>query len=110
MSRQLNLDALSQSFSAIARQQRWTPLHSPKNLACAISVEAAELLVLFQWHSETETHPAAAAPPTAAVAAELADIVLYANALADQLGIDLAEAVMHKCHANNQRFGLRHDR
>ena len=101
----LDLAQMSQSFAAIARQQGWVSLHSPKSLACALSVEAGELLRLFQWQSETADHAAAAAPERLAVAGELADILLYANALADQLDIDLAEAVRQKCAANQRRFG-----
>ena len=103
---QLDLDRLSQSFAALARHQDWTSLHSPKNLACALAVEAGELLSLFQWQSDAVNHKLATAPPTAAVAAELADIVLYANALADCLEIDLPAAIERKCEANAQRLGL----
>lgn len=106
---QLDLDRLSQSFSAVARHQGWSSLHSPKSLACALSVEAGELLRLFQWQNDKATHIAAQAPAPAAVAAELADIVLYANALADQLDIDLCEALEQKCAVNERRFGPAND-
>lgn len=107
MPRQLDLDALTHSFSAIARHKNWSALHNPKNLACAISVEAAELLQLFQWQDAAQVHAGAEEPARELVAAELADLTLYINALADRLGIDLLQAVQQKCAANEHRFGLR---
>ena len=109
MPRLLDLDALTHAFGAIARQQGWSSLHTPKNLACALTVEAGELLRLFQWQDDGNVHDRAASPAKAEVAAELADIVLYANALADRLEIDLVAAVESKCESNARRFGLSHD-
>lgn len=105
MSRQLDLDSLSASFAAIARQRGWSELHTPRNLACAISVEAAELLALFQWQLDGSTRPEAAPPARERVAEELADILLYCNALADALAIDLKSAVQRKAETNARRAG-----
>lgn len=106
MSGQLDLDALSTSFTTIARQRGWSELHTPRNLASAISVEAAELLALFQWQLDNSTRPEAAAPERERVAEELADILLYCNALADALAIDLTSALQHKMETNARRSDL----
>lgn len=105
MSRQLDLDSLSASFDAIARQHGWSELHTPRNLACAISVEAAELLALFQWQLDHSTRLEAAPPARERVAEELADILLYCNALADALAIDITSAVQGKSKINARRVG-----
>ncbi len=109
MPRQIDLDTLPHAFSTVARQQGWSSLHSPKSLACALTVEAGELLSLFQWQDGGNLHERAASPATKDVAAELADIVLYANALADRLEIDLVAALHSKCESNARRFGLSYD-
>lgn len=100
MKRPLDLEAMSLSFSRIAQARQWEALHTPQNLACAISVEAAELLSLLQWSG---TSDGATSPQIADLAAEMADIALYLNALADTLGVDLAAAVAHKCAHNEVR-------
>ena len=101
MSREFDLKAVSHAFERIALRNNWQALHTPQNLASAISVEAAELLSLFQWSG---TRDGRNVPSTEAVASELADLVMYTNALADVLGIDLVAAVAEKCRHNEARF------
>jgi dCTP diphosphatase len=67
----------------------------PRNLAASISLEANELLECFQWTDEADG---------AAVAAELADVVLYAAQLANVLDIDLGGALEEKLDLNRRRF------
>lgn len=101
MSRELDLQAVSLAFERIAQHNNWQALHTPQNLASAISVEAAELLGLFQWSG---TRDGRNVPSMGAVADELADLLMYTNALADVLGIDLVAAVADKCRRNEARF------
>ena len=83
----------------------WQRFHTPKNLSMAIAVEAAELMEPFQWH---DSHDAAAVGDddelVAAVEEELADVVIYCISLANQLDIDLLEAVSDKLDENERRF------
>ncbi|MFJ9910124.1 nucleotide pyrophosphohydrolase, partial [Actinacidiphila glaucinigra] len=44
-----DLHALQRRLAAFAAARRWEPYHTPKNLAVALSVEASELLEIFQW-------------------------------------------------------------
>jgi NTP pyrophosphatase (non-canonical NTP hydrolase) len=69
----------------------------------ALSVEAAELLELFQWKSEDETRALGDADRQRA-REELADIMLYLISLADQLGIDLATAALDKLRENAEKY------
>lgn len=81
----------------------WDRFHSPKNLAMALSAEAAEVIEHFQWLSETQS--AALSPEKRAeVAAELADVLLYLVRLADKLDVDLAEAAARKIAENDKRY------
>jgi len=68
---------------------------TPKNLAISLSIEAAEVLELFQW-SEKQRHPDE-------LASELADVMLYLLQLARLTGIDLETAVIDKLKINYRR-------
>jgi NTP pyrophosphatase (non-canonical NTP hydrolase) len=86
-----------------AGERDWQQFHAPKNLAMALSVEAAELLEHFQWLSEDASRrlPADA---RAKVAEELADVLLYLVRLADELDIDLAAAARAKIELNARKY------
>lgn len=98
-----DLDALRERLREFARERDWQPFHSPKNLAMALSVEAAELLEHFQWLTESESR-ALAPDRLAAVGEECADVLLYLVQLADQLGIDLLDAARRKMARNALRY------
>ena len=98
-----DLQSLTQALRAFARERDWEQFHSPKNLACALSVEAAELLEHFQWLSEEQSR-ALDADKRAAVAAEAADVLLYLLQLCDKLGIDLVQAARQKLVRNAEKY------
>jgi NTP pyrophosphatase (non-canonical NTP hydrolase) len=83
----------------------WAQFHTPKNLAAATAIEAAELQERFLWQTDAEVDRDLADPAKlAGVAEELADVVMFAMLLADRLGIDLAEAIPAKLAANEQKY------
>lgn len=90
------LTALRDALREFADERDWDQFHSPKNLAIALSVEAAELLEHFQWSDE------AAAPEK--VREELADVLLYLIRLADKLDVDLAAAARDKIALNAKKY------
>jgi dCTP diphosphatase len=97
-----NYQALLRSFAA---ERDWDQFHSPKNLAMALAGEAGELLEIFQWLSESESHEVATNPDQRQSASEeLADIFLYLLRLADKLDIDLDEAVADKLKQNAAKY------
>jgi len=94
---------LRDALREFAAAREWGRFHSPKNLAIALSVEAAELLEVFQWLSEAESRnlePAA----KAAASEEIADVLLYLIRLSDELGIDPVDAAERKLVANAQKY------
>lgn len=97
------LQDLTQALREFARARDWEPFHSPKNLAAALSVEAAELLEHFQWLTEEQSRHL---PDRnrAEVAAEAADVLLYLLQLCDKLDIDLAAAARQKLILNGERY------
>ena len=86
-----------------AAERDWDQFHSPKNLASALSVEAAELLEHFQWLTEAESK---ALPPAKveAVRDEMADVLIYLVRLADKLEVDLLAAAAAKIEKNEAKY------
>jgi dCTP diphosphatase len=89
---------------AFAAERDWERFHSPKNLAIALTVEAGELLEVFQWLGEAESQAVMQGPAAEAVEAEVADVLIYLLRLADILDIDLGQAVAAKLATNAERY------
>jgi dCTP diphosphatase len=97
------LVALREALRRFAAERDWDQFHSPKNLAAALSFEAAELLEHFQWLTE-EASRSLPEPAKARVAEEMADVLLYLVRLADKLDVDLAAAAVAKIARNAQKY------
>jgi NTP pyrophosphatase (non-canonical NTP hydrolase) len=83
----------------------WHRFHAPKNLAMSLAIEAAELMEHFQWISAEESRRTADDPRRLlAVGEELADVLCYALAMANELGLDLSTAVRHKLAKNEKKY------
>lgn len=100
---QLNITEINREFRAIATLNKWEAYHTPKNLAAAVSVEAAELLAEFQWLTH-EQSCALTSQQTARVSDEVADILMYLTELCMRLDINMVDAVNIKIEKNKQRF------
>lgn len=103
MSETDSLIALRDRLRAFAAERDWDQFHSPKNLAAALSVEAAELLEHFQWLKEAESAHLSA-EKRAAVGEEVADVLLYLIRIADKLDIDMLDAALKKIEANGRKY------
>lgn len=84
-------------------ERNWDQYHTPKNLAMALSVEAAELLEHFQWLTVEESKQLDEST-LSAVADEIADVQIYLIMLADRLGVDLGSAVDQKIVKNGRKY------
>lgn len=98
-----DIQQLTQDLRDFAQVRQWEMFHSPKNLASALSVEAAELLEHFQWMSEAKSRNLTAAK-RAEIGTEIADVFLYLLQLADKLDIDVIEAAKSKMLANASKY------
>lgn len=98
-----SLAALAERLRAFAAERDWEPFHTPKNLAAALIVEAAELLEHFQWLSGEES-TRLAPEQRQRVALEMADVLLYLVRLADRLDIDLLAAATTKLAINAEKY------
>ncbi len=99
----LDTEKIVAAFEEVARFNNWQSLHTPKNLALAVSVEAAELLAEFQWLSD-QASSQSDTDVKQRVGDEVADILMYLVALCDKLGIDIETAVAQKIANNRRRF------
>jgi dCTP diphosphatase len=98
-----NIADMASALDAFAAERDWERFHTPRNLAAALSVEAAEVLEHFQWLAEGED-AALGAEKKEAVALELADVFLYLVRLSDRLGVDLLEAAERKMAINARNY------
>jgi len=86
-------------------ERDWDRFHNAKDLALSISLEANELLELFQWRNEAEVAYMEKDPAwQAAMADELADVLIYACTLGNRLDLDISQAILAKMERNQHRF------
>ena len=97
------LESLRDELRKFAAARDWDQFHSPKNLAMALSAEAAELLEIFQWLTEEQSRRLSPAAKAAA-GDEIADVLLYLIRLGDKLGIDPIAAAQRKMVANAEKY------
>jgi dCTP diphosphatase len=101
--RPMSLEELRSALQQFASERDWDQFHSPKNLAIALSVEAAELLEHFQWAPEADTK-VLTPDQHVKVREEIADVLLYLIRLADKLNIDLLAAATDKIKVNAAKY------
>jgi NTP pyrophosphatase (non-canonical NTP hydrolase) len=86
-------------------ERDWSQFHSPKNVSMALAIEAAELMEHFQWLTTESSRELANEPEKlAAIGEELADVIGYSFALANELGLDIATAVRAKMVKNAEKY------
>jgi NTP pyrophosphatase (non-canonical NTP hydrolase) len=77
----------------------WKQFHNPKDLSIALSVEASELLELFQWKNAEEADKGK-------VKEELADVLIFSFLLADKYGFDIKEIMFEKLEINAEKYPI----
>jgi dCTP diphosphatase len=86
-------------------ERDWSQFHTPKNLAAAIAIEAAELQEQFLWKTDKEIERnLKGGPKREAVVAEIADVLMFALLLADRLDIDVGKAITDKLAGNELKY------
>ena len=85
----------------------WRQFHSPKNLAMALSIEAAELMEHFQWITPQASREVTEdAEKLAAVGEEMADVLCYLLAIANELDLDVASTMRAKMKKNIHKYPI----
>ena len=86
------------------RSRNWEQFHKPKELAAALTVEASELLEIFQWKSHKEVTQLIKGKSRDRVSDEIADVAIILSYLCHDLGIDLDAAVISKLKKNEAKY------
>jgi NTP pyrophosphatase (non-canonical NTP hydrolase) len=97
---------LRELIRIFVEERDWRQFHAPKNLAMSLAIEAAELMEHFQWISAENSREIADPAHLAEVSDELADVLCYALAMANQLEIDLSEAIRSKMIKNEKKYPI----
>ena len=99
----MNIANIQSKLEKFANDRDWEQFHTPKNLAMALSVEASELVELFQWLKPEES-----SKPNqnqlSAINSEVADIAMYLLRGCSVLDIDLEKAVEDKLLKNAEKY------
>ena len=91
----MNSGEIIKCLRTFVAEREWEQFHTPENLAKSISIEAAELLELFQWKNPEGTDQ---------VRDELADVMTYCLLLADKYGLDPEEIVLSKLEKTKAKY------
>ena len=83
-----------------ADERNWDQFHTPENLAMALSVEASELVEIFQWKESTDFDDR---KTLQAAEEELSDIFYYTVRMCQKLDINLEEAFHRKMIKNRKK-------
>ncbi|MCM8813979.1 MAG: nucleotide pyrophosphohydrolase [Candidatus Omnitrophica bacterium] len=100
---------LSAAIKKFRDARDWAQFHTPKNLAISVAVEAAELLEHFQWLRDDEL-PRYIQENHEPLSDEIADVAMYLFALADDLKIDIPQAVHRKMRLNAGKYPVKKSR
>lgn len=100
------MEELAERLRRFARERDWEQFHSPKNLAMALSVEASEIVELFQWLTVQESERLRG-EKLERLREEIGDVLIYLVNLADKFSIDPVEAAMRKVEKNEKKYPAR---
>jgi len=92
-----NWKDLQKALIEFRNERDWKQFHNPKDLALALSIEAAELNELFLWKKPEEANKEK-------VKEELADVLAYAILLAEKYDLDINQIVMDKIKKNSEKY------
>ena len=94
---------LRETVRQFVEERDWKQFHSPKNLSMALAIEAAELMEHFQWISPEESRDLDDSAKLE-VGEELADVLCYTLAIANEMDIDLASTLQNKMVKNRTKY------
>ena len=99
----MDISKIQNQLENFATERDWEQFHTPKNLSMALSVEASELVEIFQWlRAEESISPDK--KQTDAIKSEVADIAMYLLRFCSILEIDIEEAIESKLEQNYEKY------
>jgi NTP pyrophosphatase (non-canonical NTP hydrolase) len=96
---------LRQLVNDFVERRQWHQFHTPKNLAMSLAIEAAELMEHSQWLTAEQSRQLAATPDKRSqIGEEMADVLAYLLAMANELGLDVSTALRDKIAKNERKY------
>lgn len=95
------MEELKMQIKEFIHARDWEQYHAPKNLAMALSVEAAEIVEIFQWKKNDEP---LSLTEQEHLRQEIGDVLVYLLELADKFEIDIVQAAKDKMILNNKKY------
>jgi len=99
----VSVEDLKEEMRQFVAERDWRQFHSPKNLSMSIAIEAAELMEHFQWLTQPQSRQLDQDSIDKA-GEELADVLCYALAMANELELDIASTVRAKMVKNRSKY------
>ena len=101
----MDISKIQNQLQKFASERDWEQFHSPKNLSMALSVEASELVEIFQWLTLEESN-FPDQKQLDSIRSEVADIAMYLIRFCDVLEINLEEAIEEKFIENGNKYPI----
>ena len=95
-----SFEELKKEITQFRDERNWKQFHTPKDLAICISLEAAELLEVFQWSGKDVF----VENKRAKIEEERADVMMYCLLMADITGLDMEEILRKKLEVNRKKY------
>src|SRR4051812_6022283 len=100
-----NIQKLRDEYAIFVNERNWNQFHDPKSVAASISIEANELLELFQWDTPESAREKLNNPKwRAKVEGEVADVFIYLLNFVNQTGIDITTEYSKKMAIAREKF------
>ena len=102
---EISIEELKSTVEKFVSERDWEKFHSPKNLSMSISIEASELMELFQWLTFNESKEKMKEGRLRKNAIdEIADVMIYAISFCNRNNIDISDAIVQKMKKNEKKY------
>tara|TARA_B100000609_G_C17183965_1_gene418657 strand:+ start:156 stop:488 length:333 start_codon:yes stop_codon:yes gene_type:complete len=101
----MNYEKINNEIKKFVEERDWDQFHSPKNLSMALSVEASELVEIYQWQKEDD-YKTDDIKIKDAVKDELVDIFFYLMRMCHKTNIDLEKSFYEKMEKNRKKYPI----
>ena len=107
MDNETNIQEIKEKIKEFVKERDWEQFHHPKEVAISLSLEAAEVLELFQWKDKQDLEDIKNDKELMTkLKEELADVFMYAIDIANCTGIDITEAIIDKLKKNREKYPI----
>ena len=100
----MDIENLKSKLRAFSKERDWEQFHNPKNISTALSVEASELLEIFQWSNDGGMEKIGDKETKKQIEEEIADIFNYLVKFVDLMDLDLEELSLEKIKKNDMKY------